>query len=184
MPSLPDRLASILRDVLPAEEEPDGALTVRHDGTFASLRVVSIAEDLELVSLTQILAWDLPLTKRLAEQVAKQARDINFGSVSLREKVSEKAARRSSGRPASNTADVMLRYNFPGTGLTDDALRTLILLVLETGATIRSALVGYGVCSLCAERALVAATRRAEPPWLHVRRVGSLDLGGVLAPAV
>lgn len=139
MPSLPDRLASILRDVLPAEEEPDGALTVRHDGTFASLRVVSIAEDLELVSLTQILAWDLPLT---AEQVAKQARDINFGSVSLREKVSEKAARRSSGRPASNTADVMLRYNFPGTGLTDDALRTLILLVLETGATIRSALVG------------------------------------------
>ncbi|CKM96962.1 Uncharacterised protein [Mycobacterium tuberculosis] len=36
----------------------------------------------------------------------------------------------------------MLRYNFPGTGLTDDALRTLILLVLETGATIRSALVG------------------------------------------
>lgn len=138
MPSLPDRLASILRDVLPAEEEPDGALTVRHDGTFASLRVVSIAEDLELVSLTQILAWDLPLTKRLTEQVAKQARDINFGSVSLREKVSEKAARRSSGRPA----DVMLRYNFPGTGLTDDALRTLILLVLETGATIRSALVG------------------------------------------
>lgn len=82
------------------------------------------------------------MTKRLAEQVAKQARDINFGSVSLREKVSEKAARRSSGRPASNTADVMLRYNFPGTGLTDDALRTLILLVLETGATIRSALVG------------------------------------------
>ncbi|CKM96926.1 Uncharacterised protein [Mycobacterium tuberculosis] len=80
MPSLPDRLASILRDVLPAEEEPDGALTVRHDGTFASLRVVSIAEDLELVSLTQILAWDLPLTKRLTEQVAKQARDINFGS--------------------------------------------------------------------------------------------------------
>lgn len=142
MPSLPDRLASILRDVLPAEEEPNGALTVRHDGTFASLRVVSIAEDLELVSLTQILAWDLPLTKRLTEQVAKQARDINFGSVSLREKVSEKAARRSSGRPASNTADVMLRYNFPGTGLTDDALRTLILLVLETGATIRSALVG------------------------------------------
>lgn len=149
MPSLPDRLASILRDVLPAEEEPDGALTVRHDGTFASLRVVSIAEDLELVSLTQILAWDLPLTKRLAEQVAKQARDINFGSVSLREKVSEKAARRSSGRPASNTADVMLRYNFPGTGLTDDALRTLILLVLETGATIRSALVGWE-CARCA----------------------------------
>jgi hypothetical protein len=36
--------------------------------------------------------------------------------------------------------DVMLRYNFPGGGLTDDALRTLILLVLDTGAEIRRAL--------------------------------------------
>jgi hypothetical protein len=35
----------------------------------------------------------------------------------------------------------MLRYNFPGAGLTDDALRTLILLVLDTGAEIRRALV-------------------------------------------
>lgn len=145
MPSLQDRLASILRGVLPVEEEPDGALTIRHDGTFASLRVVSIVEDLDLVSLTQILAWDLPLTKKIRDQVAKQARDTNFGSVSLLEKaveqVTEKAARRNSGRTASKTADVMLRYNFPGAGLTDDALRTLILLVLDTGAQMRSALI-------------------------------------------
>ena len=140
MPSLQERLASILRDVLPVEEESDGALTVRHDGTFASLRVVNIVEDLDLVSLTQILAWDLPLTKKLSDQVAKQARDINFGTVTLVEKVSEKAAQRNSGKRAAKTADVMLRYNFPGAGLTDDALRTLILLVLDTGAQIRSAL--------------------------------------------
>ncbi len=31
----------------------------------------------------------------------------------------------------------MLRYNFPAAGLTDDALRTLILLVLSTGADVR-----------------------------------------------
>ena len=49
------------RGVLPVREEDDGALTVHHDDTFASLRVVTIAEDLEMVSLTQILAWDLPL---------------------------------------------------------------------------------------------------------------------------
>ena len=140
MPSLQERLASILRDVLPVEEEPDGALTVRHDGTFASLRVVNIAEDLDLVSLTQILAWDLPLTKKISDQVAKQARDSNFGSVTLVEKVNEKAAQRNSGKGAAKTADVMLRYNFPGGGLTDDALRTLILLVLDTGAEIRRAL--------------------------------------------
>jgi len=140
MPSQQQRLASILGDVLPLEEEADGAVTVRHDGTIASLRVVNIAEGLDLISLTQILAWDLPLTKKLSEQVAKQARDSNFGSVTLIEKINEKAVQRNSGKSASKTADVMLRYNFPGAGLADDALRTLILLVLDTGAKIRRAL--------------------------------------------
>ena len=140
MPALQDRLATILGEVVPVEEEADGALTVRHDGTFASLRVVTIAEGLDLVSLTQVLAWDLPLTKKVSEQVATQARDSNFGSVSLIEKVNEKAVQRNSSKGASKTADVMLRYNFPGGGLTDDALRTLILLVLDTGAGIRRTL--------------------------------------------
>ncbi len=40
-------------------------------------------------------------------------------------------------RPAKKVADVMLRYNFPAAGLTDDALRTLILMVLATGADVR-----------------------------------------------
>ncbi|WP_068186352.1 hypothetical protein [Mycobacterium sp. UM_CSW] len=142
MPSLQERLASILRDVLSVDEEPDGALTLRHNGTLASLRVVNIAEDLDLVSLTQILAWDLPLTKKVADQIAKQARDSNFGSVTLVEKVNDKAVQRNSGKGASKTGDVMLRYNFPGGGLTDDALRTLILLVLDTGADIRRSVTG------------------------------------------
>lgn len=140
MPSLQERLASILREVLPLEEEADGAVTVRHDGTIASLRVVNITEGLDLISLTQILAWDLQLTKKLSEQVAKHARDSNFGSVSLIEKINQKAVQRNSGRSAAKIADVMLRYNFPGGGLTDDALRTLILLVLDTGAEIRRTL--------------------------------------------
>ena len=131
MPSLEERLGSLLAEVLPVEQESDGALTVHHDATFASLRVVNIAEDLDLVSLTQILAWDLPLTKKISDQVARQARDSNFGTVILVEKIS------GSGKGASKTADVMLRYNFPGAGLTDAALGTLILLVLDSGAQIR-----------------------------------------------
>jgi hypothetical protein len=140
VPSLQERLASILREALPVEEESDGGLTVRHDGTFASLRVVNIVEDLDLVSLTQILAWDLPLTKKLSDQVARQARDCNLGTVILVEKINEKAVQRNSGKGAAKIADVMLRYNFPGGGLTDEALRTLILLVLDTGAELRRAL--------------------------------------------
>jgi hypothetical protein len=92
------------------------------------------------VSLTQVLAWDLPLTKKVSDQVAMQARDSNFGAVTTVEKVADKAAQRNSGKGAAKTVDVMLRYNFPGAGLTDDALRTLILLVLDTGAGIRRAL--------------------------------------------
>jgi hypothetical protein len=140
MQSLQERLASILRDVVPVEEEPDGGLTVRHNGTFASLRVVNIVEGLDLVSLTQVLAWDLPLTKKIGDLVAQHARNTNFGSVTAVEKVSAKAVQRNSGKSAAKTVDVMLRYNFPGAGLTDDALRTLILLVLDSGAQMRSTL--------------------------------------------
>lgn len=128
MAGLADRLAAVLADVLAVDAEADGALTVHHDGTLASLRVVTIAEDLDLVSLTQVLAWDLPLTKKLRDRVAEQARDSQLGTVTLTEKAPAK------------TGDVMLRYNFPGSGLTDDALRTLILLVLAKGADIRQAL--------------------------------------------
>lgn len=138
MPSLQERLLTVLGEVLAVEEESDGALTVRHDGTFASLRVVTVAEDLDLVSLTQVLVWDLPMTKRTRDQVAEQAHGTLLGSVALVEKVSEATAKRNSGK----TADVMLRYNFPGSGLTDHALRTLILMVIDKGAEIRRALTG------------------------------------------
>ena len=53
---LQDRLAAVLGEIMPLQREDDGALTLHHDGTIASLRVVAIAEGLELVSLTQILA--------------------------------------------------------------------------------------------------------------------------------
>ncbi|MGB3476893.1 MAG: hypothetical protein WBA69_19120 [Mycobacterium sp.] len=127
MAALADRLATVLAEVLAVDAEPDGALTVRHDGTLASLRVVPIAEDLELVSLTQILGWDLPLTKTLRKRADEQARLSQLGTVTLVEKDAE-------------SADVMLRYNFPGSGLTDDALRTLVLLVLTKGVDIRDVL--------------------------------------------
>lgn len=127
MTALPDRLAAVLAEVLAVDAEPDGALTVHHGGTLASLRVVPIAADLELVSLTQILGWDLPLTNQLRTRAAEQAARSQLGTVTLVEKDDE-------------SADVMLRYNFPGSGLTDDALRTLVLLVLTKGVDIRDVL--------------------------------------------
>ncbi|MDG4667552.1 hypothetical protein [Mycobacterium sp. 236(2023)] len=131
---LSERLAVVLAEILPVTREDDGALTVQHDATFASLRVVTIAEDLDLVSLTQVLAWDLPLDSKIRARVAKHAHDTLLGTVSLVEK---------SGAVKGNskkTGDVLLRYNFPAAGLTDDALRTLVLMVLATGTDVRNAL--------------------------------------------
>lgn len=138
MAELQERLAAVLAEVLSVDAEPDGALTVHHDGTLASLRVVTITEGLDLVSLNQVLAWDLPLTEKVRDRVTEQARDSQLGTVTLVEKDAAPAgaAKRNSGK----TGDVMLRYNFPGSGLTDDALCTLILLVLAKGVDIRDAL--------------------------------------------
>jgi hypothetical protein len=121
------RLADALAEVLPVDVEADGALTVRHDGTFASLRTVTIADDIQMVSVTQVLAWDLPLNADLRKRVAAHAQTTMLGTVTL----VEQSAKR---------GDVMLRYNFPGVGLSDAALRTLVLMVLAAGADVRRAL--------------------------------------------
>jgi hypothetical protein len=149
MPTLLERLSSALGEALTIVEEFDGGLTVSQDGIVASLRVVTIAEGLEMVSLSQPLAWDLPLTAKTRERVAQHASSTLLGTVALVEKVptgpetptngssGKAAARKSSNR---KVADVMLRYNFPGAGLSEDALRTLILMVLAAGADVRRAL--------------------------------------------
>ena len=92
----------------------------------ASLRVVNISEGLELISLSQILAWDVPMDRRVRTKIAEHARNTMLGTVTLIEK--------------KRIGEVLLRYNFPGAGLTDDALLTLILLVLSTGADVRRGL--------------------------------------------
>ncbi|MGE0220391.1 hypothetical protein [Mycolicibacterium sp.] len=132
---LSERLGPVLADVMAVTYEDDGALTVQHEQTFASLRVVTIATDLDLVSLTQVLAWDLPLDSKIRAKVAKHAHDTLLGTVSMVEKIGPGQGR------SKKTGDVLLRYNFPAAGLTDDALRTLVLMVLATGADVRRALV-------------------------------------------
>ncbi len=126
-----DRLRVVVEGVWPFEEEDDGALTVHHDHTFASVRVVTIAEGLEMVSLTQILVWDLPLDNEIRDKVGRLAHDTVLGTVSLAEQVA-----------GGGTADITLRYNFPAAGLTDEALQTLLMMVLSTGVDVRKALIG------------------------------------------
>lgn len=121
-------LADVLGQVMPVEVEDDGALTLRHDGTFASLRTLQIAEGLDLISLNQLLAWDLPCDDDLRRRVAAEASTAIFGTVAITEH-------------DDGTAEVMLRYNFPAGALDDQALRTLVLMVLAGGAEVRRSLI-------------------------------------------
>lgn len=121
------RMAEVLATVLPVEAEDDGALTIRHDGTIASLRAVTIADGLEMVSLTQMLAWDLPCSVDLRKSVAALAHTTMLGTITMAE-------------IPDGQADVMLRYNFPAGGLDDQALQTLMLMVLDGGSEARQAL--------------------------------------------
>ena len=120
-------LADALGQVLPIEVEQDGALTVRHDGTFASVRTLPVAEGLEIIALTQLLAWDLACDDELRRRVAAQAAGTMFGTVTMVE-------------DADGRAEVMLRYNFPAGGLDERALQTLVLMVLTGGAETARAL--------------------------------------------
>ena len=88
------------------------------------------ADGLDIVSLNQPLAWDLPCNAKTREKVLRHAAATMLGTVTLVERTEE--------APARKVADVMLRYNFPGNGLSDEALRTLILMVLATGADLRA----------------------------------------------
>jgi hypothetical protein len=124
-------LADVLAPVMPVEVEDDGAITIRHDGTFASLRTVEIAEGLELVSLNQLLAWDLPCNDNLRKCVAALAQVTALGTVTMIER-------------AGGAADVMLRYNFPAGGLDAAALQTLVGVVLAGGSEARRALLRDG----------------------------------------
>lgn len=120
-------LADVLAEVLDVRAEDDGALTVRHDGTVASLREVTIADGLDMLSLTQVLAWDLPVNTDLRKCVAAQANATLLGTVTLTEQPGKRA-------------DVLLRYNFPVGGLDSRAVQTLVLMVLSGGAEVRRAL--------------------------------------------
>ena len=128
--SLLERLPTVLGEAMGVVEESDGALTVTVDGAVASLRVVTIGEGLEMLSLTQPLAWDLPSTNKTRARVIEHAAKTMLGTVTLVERDAD-----------GPVADVLLRYNFPAAGLTDDALLTLILMVLSTGTDIRAALI-------------------------------------------
>jgi hypothetical protein len=108
-------------------EEDGGALGFEFEGALCSLRGVTLAPGLDVLTLTCVLAWDRPLKPQLHKRVADRNNALQFGSLTIiaHEKL----------------ADVLLRYTFPAAGLDDDALATMLLLVLSGAGRARQGLV-------------------------------------------
>ncbi|MCM6773634.1 hypothetical protein NDR87_09150 [Nocardia sp. CDC159] len=105
----------------------DGGLGFEFEGALCSLRGVNLADGLDVLTLTCVLAWDRPLKPQLHKRVADRNNALQFGSITVigHEKL----------------ADVILRYTFPAAGLSDDALTTMLLLVLSGAGRARKGLV-------------------------------------------
>lgn len=104
----------------------DDALGFDYAGAPCAVRAFALADGLDVLSMTCVLAWDIPLEPDLRAKVAEAADSVQFGSVNVIE------------RPDS--ADVLLQYTFPAGALQPDALRTMLLLVLAGAGDTREKL--------------------------------------------
>jgi hypothetical protein len=108
--------------------DDDGALTFRHSDVPCAVQAVRLAEGLTVLSLTCVVAWDLPDEPSLAVAAAERAGQGLFGTLGV--------VHTESG------LDVTLRYAFPADGMDPTPLGTLLMLVISTASQLRNDLLG------------------------------------------
>ena len=106
--------------------DDDGALTFRHSEVPCAVQAMQLADGLTVLSLTCVVAWDLPATDELAQSVAERAGQGLFGTLGV--------VRTERGM------DVTLRYAFPAEGMAPTPLGTLLMLVVATASQLRTEL--------------------------------------------
>ncbi|MCP2260871.1 putative sensory transduction regulator [Streptoalloteichus tenebrarius] len=124
------RLLSAAKEALElyhdVQVDDDGALSFRHGEVPCAVQAMQLAEGLVVLSLTCVVAWDLPDDPRLAQSAAERAGQGLFGTLGV--------VREERGM------DVLLRYAFPAEGLSPAALSTLLMLVVSTASQLRAEL--------------------------------------------
>lgn len=108
--------------------DDDGAITFAHADVPCAVQAVRLAEGLTVLSLTCVVAWDLPDSPELAVSAAERAGQGLFGTLGV--------VHTESG------LDVTLRYAFPADKLEQGPLGTLLMLVVSTASQLRSDLLG------------------------------------------
>jgi hypothetical protein len=108
------------------EVDDDGALTFRHSDVPCAVQAVELAEGLVVLSLTCVVAWDLPPDGDIGDRIATRAGQGLFGTL---------------GQVRTDRGvDVTLRYTFPAAGLDTVPLGTLLMLVVSTASQVRGEL--------------------------------------------
>lgn len=107
--------------------DDDGALTFRHGDVPCALQGMQLAEGLAVLSLTCVVAWDLPDSPNLASSAAERAGQGLFGTLGVVH--------------TDRGLDVTLRYTFPASGLNVAAMGTLLMLVVSTASQLRGELI-------------------------------------------
>ncbi len=124
--ALQARTRAALEGFVAVAADDDGSLRFEYGGALCSMRAVTLADGLDVLSLTGVLAWDRTLKPALHKRVAERNAQAQFGTISV-------IAR-------GKLADVVLRYTFPATGLADAPLATMLLLVLSGAEEARKGL--------------------------------------------
>jgi hypothetical protein len=106
--------------------DDDGALTFRHGEVPCALQGVELSEGLLVLSLTCVVAWDLPAESDIPLRLAERAGQGLFGSLG--------AIRTDRGW------DITLRYVFPAAGLDVEPMGTLLMLVVANASQLRTEL--------------------------------------------
>ncbi|MDL9935500.1 hypothetical protein QSJ18_01955 [Gordonia sp. ABSL1-1] len=123
------RLERLLSEVGRVTAVDAESLVVQVGSTRASIQVVNLADGLDMLAITQLVALDLPNTESLRTDVEEYGAQLNFGSL-----------RRSD--PLGVTTDVLQYYTFPVNGLEDIPLLTVLHIMLSAGADAARKLVG------------------------------------------
>lgn len=108
--------------------DSDGALTFRHSEVPCAVHAMNLADGLTVLSLTCVVAWDLPDDPALAVSAAERAGEGLFGTLGVVH--------------TDRGMDVTLRYAFPADGLDLAPLGTLLMLVVSTASQLRAELLG------------------------------------------
>ncbi|RZQ60352.1 YbjN domain-containing protein [Amycolatopsis suaedae] len=116
--------AEALERYLDVRVDDDGTLTFSHGGVPCVVQATQLAEGLTVLSLTCVVAWDLPDDPALAAGAAERAGQGLFGTLGVVR--------------TENGLDVTLRYAFPAAGMTTAALGTLLMLVISTASGLRT----------------------------------------------